>query len=1797
MNVRLTYAFWSSCVGFISLFFGALSFNREAYCQEPTTAKTTSETIGNDKKLEDALAAFGRIVDQRLTPEVIDQQRIPAAAAALHRRIAQLSSDQRYEALSQWTLPTADRNAVRLIAIPVPVDAPPKAFARAIGERPRDESFAIAEVGCLSGFFCPNWMLVQAADELGTLSRLTVELEKLSADGVPGAAELLLFAIAKNTRADATRLQAALAKIIADNQRKFDPLAFLSVAIAASATERPELIDQSVAAMQSLALRTGEWQPFLRVAVALAMQKQLGKSAPSSVCDLEFKHWASVTGGTALQSDIGLPRALWLSHEQHLLHAAGRGEDTLYFRYPLTGDFDFTCETQAGGAVTTDGGLVYGGLHFEPVRRNDRLNIFDCNGQHHVDQRCPFIRHEDTATFNRLSIRGSGGQLAMETNFHSAWFFGDAAKSSPWVGLRSAGKSRPIFRNLKILGSPTIPREVSMIADQELRGWSANFFGNSVPAFNDGPPVDAKAQQAADWTIHEGVLTATAPTTATATAIEPAKDARPSWLRYERPLWENETVQYEFKHATGNASVHPAIGRMVFLLEEGGIRVRWITNRADDWTGLKPDHGLLEPLSRRGPKPLPFKPNAWNQVAVKRVGGHIDVLLNEQLVYHREVDFTGDMQFGFYRSEANDLQIRDAKLTGDWPETLPANCFEEPFQLSVADLALKVQDVPYQSIGDSVFASNSQEFRRRVAILPVDKRFDRLRSWVLPTQEHRDVRITGFFEPTNPSPLQEQDLAFAKICDDAPVTASLFSPARDLFVIADSTGRMNELRAAIEQVHGMKDISLEWSKQALSCLLACQTKDQAALDAALYRLIELKSDWKPSIDAECVVAHAVAEAFPKSLATLDYVASLHQRHVKSGDLSRDVASRTHLMSIDARVRHLHSQAKSIVDTDRLLAPMISTFDDNAKFSGDGTALPLWRMNQANEVQLVAGHPTNRLFYPCPLTGDYTIEADLISWGTTGLVHAAETIQPQNNGTQFGLGVLVGKIRKLPIEPAVQKPQQWVRYRQQVLKNHSTVFLNGRLIHERELSENDDPWLSVQGWWSSEAGVRDLSVSGSPVIPNQLLLTKDPSLTGWFPYDRLQYWTEMLNWKSLSGEAGIDSRMIFGKLERGASKSSQESLLQYYRPLVENGSIEFDYFYEPGVCDTAPAIGRMALLIEPDGVVEHWVTDGKYDRTGVRPDHRIHNAEYQKHTGTLPLKIEQWNHVRLELTADSVAVSLNEQLVYERPLVPLQNRKFGLFYFADKTETRVQQVVLRGEWPKEIPVESTLADPLIAVVEKHRATLPVKFEHRFNDPGRTETFFRPIERNVPFRISQQDDGLNILLMGQSRWTDVALTSKFSLQGDFDVEAEFKGLNLKSESIHAGPRISIDLSDEFSTNITCIAGCQNKELDRVAGILCLSNPDGSKRYQGQNQIDESSAGRLRIVRVGKEIFCLFSQGGSPRFRLLCKYETSTADVPLSGLRLLLVEDGGGQAQVTWTAMKIAADKMLRLDEQNSEMENISIIDLSTGAIQEVTKGTAAKPHIGSQLFSPDGTKLAHDGWTKTLADATITVADLKTGQSQDIGGGMMPSFSADGKLIAFSSQVDGLGICNVDGTNRQIIDRQGWGLQWSPSPNIAAYNKSGNLYIWDSEKKTSTPLLTGAAAQRYNYFYWNMAWSRDGRKIAFKGQRRDDGQDEFAVVSLDKPSVSTLLLDKPSQYGVDFSWSEDDQFVLVGRYDVASNLSPLYKLAAEGNSAPIHYPVPAMGGKIKRGTWSRDNKFLAVSFQVDAKLVKWVGDEQK
>ena len=60
---------------------------------------------------------------------------------------------------------------------------------------------------------------------------------------------------------------------------------------------------------------------------------------------------------------------------------------------------------------------------------------------------------------------------------------------------------------------------------------------------------------------------------------------------------------------------------------------------------------------------------------------------------------------------------------------------------------------------------------------------------------------------------------------------------------------------------------------------------------------------------------------------------------------------------------------------------------------------------------------------------------------------------------------------------------------------------------------------------------------------------------------------------------------------------RESLLQYHRPLLEDGEIEYEFFYEPGKAEVHPALDRLVFLLDPKEAKIHWLTDAQFDRTG------------------------------------------------------------------------------------------------------------------------------------------------------------------------------------------------------------------------------------------------------------------------------------------------------------------------------------------------------------------------------------------------------------------------------------------------------------------------------------------------------------------------------------------------------------------------------------------------------------------------
>lgn len=634
-------------------------------------SRSILEQLRNDD-IEPALNAFGELVDSWDDITIDTLAGVPAVLGGIARELSQLDEGERYDLLLKWTMPTDSRQTVRLITLPVPQAAPPKVFAREIGERSRDETFAVSQIDGLPGIFSTGWMLVRTADELGQLSRLQLTLDELVSNDIPNAKALALLSRLADSRIDAAALKTRWQELLPTES----PLTQMAIALAALRHE--ELRETAERTLKPLAFSTNasDFRLFHRLAHAVAVQRHRGVSGPEILFRNRLKYWVPVSEEAARLDAMGGAPTVWLTHEDHILHLAGTGSDVLFFKYPLTGQFEFTCETQEGGDVGTDGGLVYGGLQFEAIGRENILNIWNADLWHLSQRPNHFTRHETTPTFNRVSIRRSSSGPQFLANLHPVWTDSAAVEASPWLGLRSFAGKRPVFRNFRFRGEPVIPRQVEMLGIDTLRGWQTAFYDESQPDFD---PSEETEESPTDWSLINGVLEA-------AQSDKAGPLGSQSVIRYHRPLLDDESVTYEFFYQADQFEAHPAIGRMAFLLEPSGVKVHWLTAGPYEWTGLAEDNALLEPFNRRGPRPLPLKEEDWNTVRLERQNDRLTLSLNDETIYQRPLDFEGNPQFGIYRDRTkSSVRVRNAILQGDWPTEFPQELLDNPREITAVD--------------------------------------------------------------------------------------------------------------------------------------------------------------------------------------------------------------------------------------------------------------------------------------------------------------------------------------------------------------------------------------------------------------------------------------------------------------------------------------------------------------------------------------------------------------------------------------------------------------------------------------------------------------------------------------------------------------------------------------------------------------------------------------------------------------------------------------------------------------------------------------------------------------------------------------------------------------------------------------------------------------------------------------------------------------------------------------------------------------------------------------------------------
>lgn len=237
-----------------------------------------------------------------------------------------------------------------------------------------------------------------------------------------------------------------------------------------------------------------------------------------------------------------------------------------------------------------------------------------------------------------------------------------------------------------------------------------------------------------------------------------------------------------------------------------------------------------------------------------------------------------------------------------------------------------------------------------------------------------------------------------------------------------------------------------------------------------------------------------------------------------------------------------------------------------------------------------------------------------------------------------------------------------------------------------------------------------------------------------------------------------------------------------------------------------------------------------------------------------------------------------------------------------------------------------------------------------------------------------------------------------------------------------------------------------------------------------------------------------------------------------------------------------------------------------------------NCGSPDVSPDGKWMAFDAWKiNPRTPTTIFVLNLEDKkQVQDLGAGMMPTWSKDGKQLCCSNA--GVWIIDRQGKKLERIHSNGWGAQWSPDGNRILFYVASSLKIYDLQTKESRTVLD-TNEHEYRQFYWNMAWSPDCRKICFKGEK-PGGIFELAVLTFgETPQIKVHYSSKQSLFA-DFAWHPNGDRLVFAAWCEERGRLQLYEVDPDGDAPPTLVKGQDPNLTLRSGCWTPDGKQLIV-----------------
>ncbi len=1241
----------------------------------------------------DAWDLLGRFADAPSLNEYGSDPEIGPTLGRSIRLLLALPAIERQALLKAWTMPTAGRKSIRLLSTFVPED---RAIPTRFGPMPH--------VG-LDGVASTIGLLIDSAREVGKLDALLLEAKAAASAKVENAQALLILASVASGRSSEVNnlVQAQLddLKKLKDRPRarpdddggRASKVEWRDYLVCRAILANPSTGPQGATFARiliGLAQTNQDW-PFLgrvRRDLTIHLAAKAGKLSEPPGADPGLAYWHPVTLQPAYAHAQGGVAPLWAESEGIVSHIAGPQSEYLLFDYPIAGKFEVSAD--AFIAPWAESRLGYAGLVFEPDQGGA---VFPVSHHETVSAPTPFIKRGE---FNRTTIQVEPGKLRVLVNGHLFHEESDPGSNSPWLAFYSSQERQTAFRGVTITGAPEIPREVRLVEGDRLEGWACGFYRETQPPrrsvgqlqqrWNLGmrgqaTPVTVGDLAQYDWHAEGSAIVGRR---ADPSAGETSSESR---IYYFRPIRDGESIAYEFLHEPGQTMTHPSLDRLTFLLEPSGVKLHWMTDATeDDWTGLKPDNAVEAPEFARLAGPLPLKPGEWNKASIRIDRGVVQLDLNGVRIYEYPLEPANQRIFGFFHDKSRTgAKVRDIVLRGPWPQAVPSSLMARreanPAQADRRARGAMIEERFIQLASGPVLADARK--------LPPDEKYEALLAYVVRNPDHVAFRLRGDLSPTDPAPLVARY-----------PSGVIEAPALELIATAKALGKLDELADRVEKGKPPLDRIGRPNLAMLALIRAAQGREADAKEALdllkplLEKLADDSPEWMRWSDLVAASATLDRPALrPSALALLELMDQKWMNKAQSewGKIVRPVLARGRRLALEESRR---PAVVALIDGSGWAPGSHGT----ANSRGKGMPPAVW--TQADGAFMhTSGHSADLVYLTSPLRGNFEVECELTSFGyrESQISYGALTLALNQDLKSYQLGHFGRTTASKPISPQIKAINPWYAYKLVVKDGNYSAFVDGRKIHNSHLPDEADPWLALASKAEMNGGVRNLKIKGSPVIPGSLNLSAVDNLDAWLG----DYYNPLPLWKKQGDEiVGLkprdpseppapvgpddDDPTPVEPRDAGKAGSKWETVLKYNRPMLEDGEIAYEFFHEPGKVAVHPSLDRLAFLVEPDGLKIHWMTDAQYDRTGLPPENVAIEPDRRRGPDRPPLKPGEWNKLKLALVGDVVTLTLNEVVVYERPLEPSNHRDFGLFRFADETEARVRNVTYRGQWPKTLP---------------------------------------------------------------------------------------------------------------------------------------------------------------------------------------------------------------------------------------------------------------------------------------------------------------------------------------------------------------------------------------------------------------------------------------------------------------------------------------------------------------------------------